>query len=63
MTLDELIQRSRELVDTMSPQEREAMFRAQAESWARAEAAWPKPKFQYVDEVKVYASYKDYCND
>lgn len=37
--------------------------KAQCESWARAEASWPKPKFKWINGVKVYDSYEDYLND
>jgi len=47
----------------MTPAEREEMYRQQREGYARAEASWPKPRYQWVDGVKVYESYEDYCND
>jgi hypothetical protein len=47
----------------MTPEQRAEMLRAQGESWARSEAAWPKPKYEWRNGVKVYASYEDYCND
>lgn len=47
----------------MTPEEREEMFRRQRESWARSIADWPKPNYEMIDGVKVYASYEDYCND
>ncbi len=47
----------------MTPEEKYVMFKVQGESWARAEASWPKAKFHYENGVKVYESYKDYCND
>jgi hypothetical protein len=47
----------------MTPAEREAMFAQQRAGYARAEASWPKPVYEWVDGVKVYASYADYCND
>lgn len=46
----------------MTPEEREAMHKAQRESFVRAEMGWPKPKFKMIDGVKVYDSYEDYCN-
>lgn len=58
-----LIQRGKEIYEKMTPEERAAMHKRQAESWARAEMNWPKPKFKYIDGVKVYESYEDYCND
>lgn len=47
-------------VETRCP---EAMYAQQRESYAKAEASWPKPKFRWVEGVKVYDSYEDYCND
>jgi len=38
----ELIERSRKIVDAMTPKERDEMLRKQGESWARAEAQWAK---------------------
>lgn len=61
--LTELIRKAREIVDAMTPEERTEMLRKQGESWARSEALWPKSKFTYVNGVKVYDSYEDYCND
>lgn len=61
--LDELLRRSRELVDKMTPEEKAEMIRKQGESWARAEASWPKPKYKWINGVKVYDSFEDYCND
>lgn len=58
-----LIEESRKLVDSMTPEQKEAMLKAQAESWVRAELNWPKPKFKYVNGVKVYDSMEDYRND
>lgn len=61
--LDRLLERARRYVDAMTPEQKAAMIRAQAESWVRAEMAWPKPRFKYVDGVKVFESYEDYLND
>lgn len=60
--LTRLLREAKAKVEAMTPAERADMLRAQAESWARAEAAWPKPIFKYINGVKVYASYSDYCN-
>lgn len=60
--LDRLLEYSRKLVEAMTPEQREAMFKAQRESWVRAEMNWPKPKYEFINGVKVYASYEDYCN-
>jgi hypothetical protein len=61
--LDQLIEKSRKIVDAMTPEEKTEMFHKQAEDLARAEASWPKAKFKMVDGVKVYDSYEDYYND
>lgn len=58
-----LIEENKRRVDAMTPDEVEAMLREQRDGYARAEASWPKPKFEWIDGVKVYASYEDYCND
>ena len=60
--LDQLIAEGKARVAAMTPEERKAMFEAQRQGYARAEASWPKPKFKWVDGVKVYDSYEDYCN-
>ena len=39
---DELLAKAKAYVDAMSPEEREAMYRRQAEGWARSEAQWAK---------------------
>lgn len=49
-------------VKAMSPEERDAMIAAQRESWVRAEMSWPQPRSRWVNGVKVYDSYEDYCN-
>ncbi len=41
-TLDELIKKSKAIVDSMSPEEKAEMFRKQGEGWARSEAQWAK---------------------
>lgn len=56
-----LIEESKRRVAAMTPDEVEAMLRVQRAGYARAEASWPKPKFEWVNGVKVYASYEDYC--
>lgn len=62
-TLDELLKESAAIVAAMSPAEKADMIRQQGESWARAEASWPRAKYKWVNGVKVYNSYADYCND
>ncbi len=61
--LDSLIAKARAIVDRMTPEEKAAMIKQQTESWARAEMGWPKAKYKWVNGVKVYESYEDYCND
>lgn len=46
----------------MTPEECAEMTKRQGESWVRAEAEWPKPKYKWVNGVKVYESYEDYLN-
>lgn len=41
-TLEELLELSRRTWAAMTPEEREAMLRKQAEGWARSEAQWAK---------------------
>lgn len=61
--LDELLKQAAAKVAAMSPAEREEMFRIQREGVVRAEMSWPKAKFKWINGVKVYDSYEDYCND
>lgn len=61
--LTALVEESKRRVAAMTPEAREAMYRQQREGYANAEASWPKPKYEWVNGVKVYASYADYCND
>ena len=58
-----LIEKSKEAIAKMSPEELEAMLQQQKESYVRAEMAWPKPRYRWENGVKVYESYSDYCND
>ena len=58
-----LLEESKAQVAAMSDAEREAMLAKQRESFVRGEMSWPKPKFKWVNGVKVYDSYEDYCND
>lgn len=61
--LKQLLAKAQARFDAMMPAEQEAMFKAQREGYAHAEASWPKPVYQWINGVKVYASYEDYCND
>ena len=56
------LERAKVWDETATPEQKEAMWKAQRESYVRAEASWPAPKFEMVNRVKVYASYEDYCN-
>lgn len=47
----------------MTPEQQEAMWKAQRDGYVRAEMSWPKAKFKWVNGVKVYDSFEDYCND
>jgi hypothetical protein len=38
--LEELLRKSKEFVDAMTPEQKAEMLRKQAESWARSEAQW-----------------------
>ncbi len=40
--LTELIRKSREIVNAMTPEQKTDMLRKQAEGWARSEAQWAK---------------------
>ena len=60
--LHELLDKAKTSVEAMTPEEREAMHAAQRESYARAESSWPAPKYKFVNGVKVYESYADYCD-
>lgn len=60
--LDRLLRELKAKVEAVTPEELDAMLKVQRESWARAEASWPKPKYKWVNGVKVYDSYEDYCN-
>lgn len=61
--LDELLKKSKAYVDSLTPEQKREMICKQGESWAKAEASWPKPKFHFENGVTVYHSYEDYCND
>lgn len=40
--LEKLLAEAKRRVDAMSPEEKDAMYRKQAEGWARSEAQWAK---------------------
>ena len=58
-----LVEEAEARYQAMTPAQQADMWRQQREGYARAEASWPKPKFKWVNGVKVYESYEDYCND
>lgn len=57
-----LLKAAKHDVEAMSFDEYQDMLREQAKSWARAEMNWPAPRYKFVNGVKVYESYEDYCN-
>jgi hypothetical protein len=61
--LQKLIDEAMARFKALTPTQQEAHRRLQAESWVRAERSWPKPHFSWINGVKVYHSYEDYCND
>lgn len=61
--LEELLKAAQAWIEKTSPEEKAEMYRQQRESWVRGEMSWPKPKFQWINGVKVYDSYEDYLND
>jgi len=60
-TLQKLLDDSVAYVNTLTPEQKEKLHEEQATSFIRAEMDWPEPKFKWVDGVKVYDSYEDYC--
>lgn len=40
--LNELIEKAKNIVDKMTPEEKKEMLRKQAEGWAKSEAQWAK---------------------
>jgi hypothetical protein len=61
--LMKLLQEAVEAFNKLSPEEQEKVYQAQRESWVRSVMLWPKPKYKWVDGVKVYDSIEDYHND
>lgn len=61
--LERLLAWARARGATMTPEQIEAMKQEQREGNAKATASRPQPKYRWVNGVKVYASYEDYCND
>ena len=61
--LNALLAEAMDQWDRMSETERNAMLKAQKESYVRGEMSWPRPKYHWVNGVKVYETYADYCND
>lgn len=61
--LKTLVDAANKRYEAMTPEQQTDMWRKQRESYARSIALWPKPKFKWINGVKVYDSYEDYCND
>lgn len=61
--LVKLLEEAAKRVAAMPLAEREAMFKQQRDGWVRAEMSWPKAKYRWINGVKIYDSYEDYCND
>lgn len=61
--LKELLEASKKLVDAMTEEQKERMYAAQRGSWVRSIVDWPKPKYKWINGVKVYDSIEDYYND
>lgn len=63
--LNALLAENNAIIKAMTPEEREAMFRAQRESWVRGEMALSKLVKKHVGpngEI-VYDDYESYCFD
>lgn len=41
-TIEEMLARAKEVWEKMTPEEKDAMLKKQAEGWARSEAQWAK---------------------
>lgn len=61
--LKKLVTDAQARFDALTPEQQAEHRRAQRDSYVRAELSWPKPKYRWIDGVKVYDSYEDYCND
>lgn len=61
--LKELVAKANARYDAMTPEQQDAMWKAQREGYVKAEMSWPKPKFKWINGAKVYDSFEDYCND
>ena len=61
--LERLLKESAAKVRAMTPEAREAMYKQQRDGYVKAEMSWPKPKFKWINGVKVYDSWEDYIND
>jgi hypothetical protein len=60
--LDKALADAKERMARMTPEELDAMRKAQRESWVRGQD-WGPYNFRWENGVKVYASYEDYCAD
>lgn len=61
--LKQLLAQAHARYDAMTPEQQAAMWKQQRDGYVRAEMSWPKPKFRWINGVKVYDSFEDYCND
>ena len=56
------IQESLKWLNSLTDEERLAHFDKQRKSWIESEFSWLASKYKFVNGVKVYESYEDYCN-
>lgn len=61
-SLMEMLEKAVREFNALPPEEREKHLEEQRKSYVRAEMSWPKPRFKFVNGVKVYESYEDYVN-
>jgi len=58
--LDALLREAVAAYKAMTPEQQEAMHAEQRASWVRS-CVGIRPKFKWVNGVKVYETYADYC--
>ena len=61
-TLEERIKQAIAKFNAMTLEQQVAMREAQRQSWVRSILNSPKPKYNWVNGIKVYDSYEDCCN-
>lgn len=65
-TFKELVAESERRYAAMSPEQQEAMWKAQRDGYVKAEMSWPKPKFHWEIQngvrTKVYHLMEDFYN-